>query len=282
MHPWLRLVRVGNVLTALAGTVVGGLAARGAGIPSTSGFWLVVLLAAASTAFVTAGGNVVNDVLDRETDRTNHPDRPLVTGAIGVGTAKLGGGALLVLGVGSIVPVALRAPLLLPILLVAIGALLGYEFFLKSHGFSGNLLVAFLTAAVFLYGGAAVGNVVAVIPFSLMAFGATLSRELIKDMEDAGGDKDRQTLPRLRGFGVATGIARLSAGIAIALSPVPLLTLLTPWSIAGIMYLALVVAADALFVASVAALPERLHRGQTLSKAGMTVALLAFLAAAFR
>ncbi|MCI4370396.1 MAG: hypothetical protein L3J81_03595, partial [Thermoplasmata archaeon] len=68
MHPWLHLVRVGNTLTAFAGTVVGGLAARGAGIPGTSGFWFVVLLAAVSTACVTAGGNVVNDVLDRESD----------------------------------------------------------------------------------------------------------------------------------------------------------------------------------------------------------------------
>ena len=48
------------------------------------------------------------------------------------------------------------------------------------------------------------------------------------------------------------------------------------------MYLALVVIADALFVASVVSLPRNLHREQTLSKVAMTVALLAFLAAAFR
>jgi geranylgeranylglycerol-phosphate geranylgeranyltransferase len=282
VHPWLRLVRFGNVLTAFAGTVVGGLAARGAGLPPGLWFWLAVGLAGVSTACVTAGGNIVNDVLDRESDRTNHSDRPLVTGEIAPGNARTAAAGLLVVGGIVILPLVWRAPLLLPIFAVALAALLGYEFRFKSSGFGGNLLVAFLTAAVFLYGGAAVGNVVVVLPFATMAFGATLSREVIKDMEDAAGDVGRRTLPRVRGFAVATGVARLSAAVAIALSPVPFLTVLSPWSIAGIMYLALVGAADALFVVSVAALPERLHREQTLSKAGMTVALLAFLAAAFR
>ncbi|MCI4333413.1 MAG: geranylgeranylglycerol-phosphate geranylgeranyltransferase [Thermoplasmata archaeon] len=282
MHPWLHLIRLGNTLTALAGTVVGGLAARGAGLPTSSAFWLVLLLAALSTACVTAGGNVVNDILDRESDRTNHPDRPLVTGTISVRAARTGAAALLVAGGLAIVPVALTAPLLVPIFLAAVAALLAYEFRFKSVGFGGNLLVASLTGAVFLYGGAAAGNVVVVVPFALMAFGATLSREVIKDMEDAGGDRDRRTLPQTRGFGFASGTARLAVALALVLSPVPVLTYLAPTSIAGIMYLASVVAADALFVVSVLWLPRQLHREQTLSKAAMTVALLAFLAVAFR
>lgn len=282
MHPWLQLVRVGNTLTALAGTVVGGLAARGTGVPYSGEFWVAVLLAGVSTACVTAGGNVLNDVLDRETDRTNHPDRPLVTGAVSVETARFGAAALLIVGGLAIVPIVFRAPLLLPIFAIAVAALLGYEFWFKSAGFAGNLLVAFLTGLVFLYGGVAAGQPWVVVPFALMAFGATLSREVIKDMEDAEGDRDRRTLPRVRGFAFATGAARLSVALAVALSPVPLLTYLAPSSIAGIMYLASVGAADALFVVSVLWLPGRLHREQTLSKAAMTVALLAFLAVAFR
>jgi geranylgeranylglycerol-phosphate geranylgeranyltransferase len=282
VQPWLRLVRVGNTLTALAGTVVGGLAAKGAGIPFPGEFWTLVLLAAISTASVTAGGNVVNDVLDRESDGVNHPDRPLVTGAISVPAARWGAAALFVLGTATMVPVALHAPLVAGIFVVAVAALLGYEFRLKSEGFAGNLFVAFLTGAVFLYGGAAVGDPIVVVPFAVMAFGATLSREVIKDMEDAAGDRDRRTLPRVRGFGVATGVARLAVALAIVLSPVPLVTVLSVSSVAGIMYLALVGAADALFVVSVLWLPQRLHREQTISKGAMTVALLAFLAAAFR
>ncbi|MCI4361531.1 MAG: hypothetical protein L3J91_07470, partial [Thermoplasmata archaeon] len=88
--------------------------------------------------------------------------------------------------------------------------------------------------------------------------------------------------PRTRGFPLATLVARSAVVVAVILSPVPVLFFVPLTSGAGIMYLALVVAADALFVASVAALPKALHRGQTVSKAAMTVALLAFLAAAFR
>ena len=142
--------------------------------------------------------------------------------------------------------------------------------------------MAYLTAAVFLYGGAALGNVLLVLPFALMAFAATLSREVIKDMEDASGDVDRRTLPRTRGMTVAGATARGAVGIALLLSPVPLFTFLSLTSVGGIMYLALVLAADALFVLSVAWLPSKLHREQTVSKAAMTIALLAFLAAAFR
>jgi 4-hydroxybenzoate polyprenyltransferase len=117
-----------------------------------------------------------------------------------------------------------------------------------------------------------------------MAGFATLSRELIKDIEDAPGDVDRRTLPRTHGFAFSSAAARASVGVAIAVSPVPVVlwNLLGGTSVAGIMYVALVLAADALFVASVLWLPDRPHREQTLSKGAMTVALFAFLATAFR
>ena len=282
MHPALRLVRFGNTVVSFAGTVVGALAASGQGIDHSAGTWLLFALAALSSAMVTGGGNVLNDILDREGDRKNHPDRPLVTGAISVRVAKWLSASLLVGSFVVVLPVLSRAPWLAPILGAAVLALLAYEFHFKSEGLSGNSLVAFLTAAVFLYGGAAAGQPLRLVPFALMAFGATLSRELIKDMEDAEGDVDRRTLPRIRGFPLATALARVSVGVALVLSPVPLLFFVAASSVAGIMYLALVLAADVLFVVSITRLPKELHRGQSVSKAAMTVALLAFLATAFR
>ena len=280
--PALRLVRLGNTIVSLAGTVAGALAAAGHGFDLPLSEYVVFLLAGISAAMVTAGGNVLNDILDREGDRRNHPDRPLVTGAVSVGAAKWLSAALLV-GSGLVVlPVALRAPWLVPLWLAALAALLAYEARFKSAGLSGNALVAFLTADVFLYGGAAAGHPSFTAPFAAMAFAATLSREIIKDMEDAEGDVDRRTLPRVHGFPLATTLARVAVGLALALSPIPVLLLLPLASVAGIMYLALVLAADALFVASVARLPTELHRAQTISKAAMTVALLAFVATAFR
>ncbi len=162
------------------------------------GFWIVLALAAASTSLVTAGGNVLNDLLDREGDRTNHPDRPLVTGAVAVGTAKGLVAALFVGGIVVAVPVVLLQPLVGLLLAIAVAALLGYEFRLKARGFVGNLVVGFLTGMVFLYGGAAAGHAILLAPFAAMAFFATLSREVIKDMEDVAGDVGRKTLPMTR------------------------------------------------------------------------------------
>src|SRR5580698_7754513 len=89
VHPALRLVRLNNVLVSFAGTIVGGLVARGAGVELPVSVYAVLALAAASSAMVTGGGNVLNDVLDVEGDRLNHPDRPLVTGAISIPAARL-------------------------------------------------------------------------------------------------------------------------------------------------------------------------------------------------
>jgi geranylgeranylglycerol-phosphate geranylgeranyltransferase len=280
--PALRLVRFGNTLVSFAGTLVGAMVASGRGVDLPASSWVVYLLAALSAAMVTGGGNVLNDILDRESDQRNHPDRPLVTGAISVRSARWLSASLLVGAAIVVLPVLPSAPWIAPLLGAAVAALLAYEFHFKSRGLSGNSLVAFLTAAVFLYGGAAADRPLLLVPFALMAFAATLSRELIKDMEDAEGDVERRTMPRVRGFPLATRLARLAVGVALALSPVPLLFLVPLASGAGIMYLALVLAADALFVVSVASLPGELHRAQTVSKAAMTLALLAFAATAFR
>lgn len=282
MLPVLRLVRAGNLVVAFVGTVVGAAAAGGIGFLETLYGVAITLAAATSTTLATAAGNVLNDLGDRESDRVNHPDRPLVTGAVSVGRARaiaIGG---FVVGGVLVVPFALTHWLLPVIYLLAIGLLLAYEYRLKGIGLPGNLAVAVLTGMVFLYGGAAAGNVVPLFAFATMATLATLSREVIKDIEDLAGDIDRRTFPKVYGTPAAVWLARGAVAAAIVLSAVPLLGLLAIGSGAGIIYLVLVAAADATFVLSVVWLPERVHREQTVSKLGMAVALGAFLAAAFR
>ena len=282
VHPALKLVRAGNLGVSFVGTVVGGLVAFGQGIAGSDVFWALLLLAAASTALVTAGGNVLNDLEDVEGDRINHPDRPLVTGAISVQSARILAIALFVAGIETALPVIFVYPLVGVILAIALAAMLSYEFRLKAAGLAGNAVVAALTGLVFLYGGAAAGDALLLAPFAAMAFLATLSREVIKDMEDVSGDVTRQTLPKTHGLPLSGTVARVAVGAAIVLSFVPLFWFVHLTTVAGIIYLALVVAADAVFVASVVYLPERLHWEQTMSKVAMTVALFAFLAVAFR
>jgi len=275
-------VRAGNLAVSFVGTVVGGLVARGTGVNLPVSLWLAILLAGLSTAFVTAGGNVLNDLLDLEGDRVNHPDRPLVTGEISVGGGRGLAAACFVLGVLVAVPVAIEQPLVGVILVVAVALILAYEFRFKKVGFAGNLVVAFLTGFVFLYGGAAAGNALVLVPFGVMAILATLSREVIKDMEDLAGDVDRTTLPKRYGIGGAATVARgtMLGGIVFSLVPLAWFVSLVSW--VGIIYVVLVGAADGIFGVSIWYLPDRLHYEQTMSKVAMTVALFAFLAVAFR
>ncbi len=278
----LRLVRIGNVAVSFAGTVVGALAAAGLGIPAVAGVWLPIVLASLSTAAVTAAGNVLNDLGDVAVDRTAHPERPLVRGEISRAGARTLCVGLFVAGGALMIPVAIEQPLVAAIYLIAVASLIGYEFRAKAAGLGGNALVALLTGLVFLYGGAAVGQILPVVPFAAMAFLATLSREMTKDMEDQDADLDRRTLPRVHGVAVASAVARGAIGIALAASAVPLLGTVGVTSLAGIMYLALVLIADGVFVLSVAYLPRRLHWEQSVSKGAMGIALFAFLAVAFR
>lgn len=91
---YLELLRPANVVTALAdvlaGFAVAGLANRAA-LP-----WLLV-----STACLYAGGVVLNDVFDREIDRTERPERPIPSGRATVAGASALGGGLLAAGVAA-------------------------------------------------------------------------------------------------------------------------------------------------------------------------------------
>lgn len=292
MNPWVRLLRPGNGVISFVGTIVGGLAATGIFGAGAFSELLDLLLAGVTTFLVASGGNVLNDYLDREGDRKNHPDRPLPRGEVLPGPVRSFAAALFLLSSLPIVLLALLhglpsgvGPEALPVVvwLIAVGLLLVYELRWKARGLVGNATVAALTGAVFLFGATVVGAPVLALSLAAMASLATLSREVIKDMEDAEGDVDRSTLPRTRGMGAASAAARVAVGAAIVLSPIPLVL----WQprlplVAAIIYLAFVAAADLVFVASVWELPKRLHREQTLSKLAMVLALIGFLGASLR
>lgn len=288
--PWVRLARPGNSAISLVGTVVGGLSVVGLHAPDLITLLALLLVAGLVPFLVTSAGNALNDFLDVEGDRINHPERPIPSGDISPDGARrfsivlfaLSGVPLAVLpAVGLLSGGAVWEDLLemMAIWIASIILLVNYETRTKAQGITGNVTVAFLTGAVFLFGGAAVGHPLPTLPWLLMAFFATLSREVIKDMEDLEGDKDRQTLPKTAGIPVATATARASVAIAILLSALPLLTWLSPTSLAGMAYLALVAVSDLTFLLSILWLPRRLHGEQGLSKAAMVLALGAFLGA---
>lgn len=292
MNPWVRLLRPGNGAISFVGTVVGGLSATGIYGGRLEVEALPLLLAGVTTFLVASAGNVLNDYLDREGDKKNHPDRPLPKREVEAAAVRNFAGLLFVLsalplglvaGFGRLPPTPFGTGLPVAVWLMAVALLLAYELRWKARGLGGNATVAALTGAVFFFGATVVGAPLLAISLAAMASLATLSREIIKDMEDAEGDVDRATLPRTRGMGVASMAARGAVLAALLLSPVPLVAWRPPLPLpAAIIYLAFVAAADLVFVLSVWHLPERLHREQSLSKVAMVLALVGFLGAAIR
>ncbi|HWG92407.1 MAG TPA: UbiA family prenyltransferase [Candidatus Thermoplasmatota archaeon] len=262
-----RLLRPGNALITAAAVATGAYVA--AGTPALHA-WPVVLAAAFAAFACAAAGNVLNDVRDVGIDRLAHPDRPLVRGDL---SPKTAGVLVWVLFALALAAAAYAWVTALLITLLAIGLLLWYEFQLKAEGLPGNLVVALLTGLPFLLGAAVLGH-----PFSpaawtlaLLAAAATLGRELVKDVQDHAADEGRHTFPRR--YGVRRGRQAAAAAFLLAVAASPLV-LLVPEGF-GLLYLALVVPADALFV--YAAFTPDPARASAAAKGAMVVGLAAFV-----
>ncbi len=272
MRGYLRLSRPGNATISAAGVAVAALVAAGpegflARIPAV-GF------SALAAALFTAGGNALNDYFDRETDRVNHPDRPIPRGEVSADQALRFASLMFALSLATAVVAGILA---VGIVAVNFVVMVSYEKGLKARGASGNFLIAYLVGSLFAFGGAAVyaGDSAvlqrAFLMGSLAAL-ATAGREITKDIADFAGDVDRATLPRRIGVPRAGAVAAACfvAGAAFSVVP-PILGLF------GLRYLGVVVVADAIFIYSGAVSAKNPARAQRAAKVGMVVALVAFL-----
>ncbi len=73
----IRLVRLPNIFTALSNVWAGSFIA-GSGLIE----WRIVSIASVASAFFYAGGVMLNDYCDRESDRVHRPNRPIPAGLI--------------------------------------------------------------------------------------------------------------------------------------------------------------------------------------------------------
>ncbi|HVO77243.1 MAG TPA: UbiA family prenyltransferase, partial [Methanomassiliicoccales archaeon] len=189
MNRFAQIFRIGNCAIAVVGLIAAALIAAGTGLTD---HWPQVLVASGVVFAFVAAGNSLNDYLDREVDRFAHPERPIPSGRMRAVTAlRLSAGAFVI---------SFLLSLLLDfwsILIVAsaIAIMLAYELYTKKRGLSGNLSIAWLTAALFLLGGTVVGAVDRTLAIAAMAFLAILGREIVKDIEDMKADFNRVTLP---------------------------------------------------------------------------------------
>ncbi|MFD1600927.1 geranylgeranylglycerol-phosphate geranylgeranyltransferase [Halobellus rarus] len=265
----LELTRPGNAVAAGVLTFTGAFVAAGVGSDP-----IAVVAAVAATVFATAAGNAVNDYFDRDIDRINRPDRPIPRGAVSARGA-LAFSVALFLG-------AVVAALALPLLAIAIAvvnllALVAYTEVFKGLPGVGNAVVAYLTGSTFLFGAAAVARLAdpAVLVLFALAALATLTREIVKDVEDVSGDREEglRTLPIVAGERAALRAGAVVMGVAVVASAVPFLM-----GTLGIVYLLLVLPADGVMLAAVRASFSTPSVAQRRLKRGMFLAAAAFVA----
>jgi 4-hydroxybenzoate polyprenyltransferase len=132
LWPYLRLMRIPAVFTALSNILAAHLLATGGAIRG----WPLVWLLAASACLYTAG-MVLNDCFDLAEDRRERPQRPLPAGAVSVGHAWRLGWSLLVAGVACAAPAGLSSFLIAAVLALAVA---GYDGGLKRTLLGGPLM----------------------------------------------------------------------------------------------------------------------------------------------
>jgi geranylgeranylglycerol-phosphate geranylgeranyltransferase len=263
----LQLTRPGNCLMSAMGVWLGAAAAIGWIAPPLP---RALICAMACSVLLTAGGNTLNDCGDAEIDRINHPHRPIPSGRITKITAcVLAVGELavgLTLGVIASMPCGLLA--LLAVVLLALYEGAG----LKSAGLPGNFIISLLTGLLFIIGGTAVGNGSGPMSLALLAFLATMGREIVKDIEDIPGDTPRRTWPMRVGIRRARRDAAACFVAAILLSPLP-------WWLGTLNsgYMSAVFIADLMFIKVLIVLFGPAQNAARAAKLAMFAVLAAFL-----
>lgn len=264
---FLEILRPLNCLMAGAAAIIGLLIAGEWILESAILILLIVFL-------ITGAGNAINDYFDWHIDAVNRPGRPIPSGRVPAVAILVWSIVLFALGIilaGQVSQICLTIALLNSILL------LFYARNLKVTPLIGNISVSYLTASTFLFGGAAYGlsglldNMV---PFMLSCL-VTMSREIVKDIEDIDGDRQggAKTLPILAGVRFSAALASAFTLAGIGLSYMANL---------GTLYVIIISIANFLFLASIRMilLIGNASESQKMLKMGMVIALLGFLVGA--
>jgi len=267
---FLTLTRPVNSLVAGLAAIVAYLIDTGTVIPESLLLFFIV-------ALITAAGNVINDFFDAEIDAINRPDRPIPSGAVSRGAAW---GFAVTLFLAGILVSLFTNPLCIGIAIFNAVLLIAYAAKLKSTPLIGNIVVAYLSASIFLFGGALNGfeGLVRIIPIAAITFFAMVSRELLKDAEDVEGDRagGADTVPIRIGIKKTSELALITAVLAVMASFLPYFW----W---GIWYLGGIIAVDGIIIiAALRALScetpgcVKASNASSLLKSGMFASLVVF------
>lgn len=210
------IVRPSNVVLFFLAILLGAFVTSGIGAFEEPKVWL----AAISGTLVGAAANVINDVMDVEIDRINKPQRPLVSGTLSAQEARWYWLALSALG---IVTAALISLTHLMIAICSTAVLYAYSALFKRIALLGNVVVSAIVSLGLIYAALAIGDLYLLWFPVTFCFFFNLGREILKDLEDAEGDKagGAHTLPIKIGTSNTLYVFSLIYLAVIALSLLP-------------------------------------------------------------
>ena len=154
-----------------------------------------ILMPILVVVFFTIGANVLNDYFDYDTDKINRPDRSIVKGDITREQALYLSIISFIIGIYFALRLSSDSQIIS--LGISLPLLFLYNAKVKNYPLIGNIIVSLIIGLSFIYAGVVFENVKPLIVPSLLAFGLTLIREVVKDIADFKGDEaiGARTLP---------------------------------------------------------------------------------------
>ncbi len=168
----------------------------------------LIIISITIISLVMASGNIINDYYDIKIDTIEHPDRPLPNNIFSQQFIFFILFLLIILII--VLSLFINEMAQKTLYIGVIPPLYFYSIFLKKIPLINNFIIAYLLGMVFMF-----NEIVFVNSFSLLilpallAFGLSLIRELIKDIDDYHGDKkfNIYTIPVIIGISNARYIA---------------------------------------------------------------------------
>lgn len=203
MRPYLAILRPNNILLTLFTQGVFMIAASRTSyfnIDWSNIIWPESLLIILTCCLTAAGGYIINDLFDVETDHINRPNKRILKRDISHKAAIVY--YIILTALGQIC--GYYAGLGIGLFASAIAVLLYfYSSDLKAMGLPGNSLIAFMSGSVIYIASRGIHEIHSAYfaEYAFLAFLLTMARELVKDAEDIEGDKEQgcETFPILYG-----------------------------------------------------------------------------------
>lgn len=269
--------------------------------PSSYAFYLLVI----SLIFITAGGYVINDYFDVETDKFNKPEKIFIPNVFSHKEAKLFYVILTFIGlasglVSSVMVLNVKFYMLFAVIVLIACSLYSYSSTYKRKLFVGNLIVSLLVAiSVFLpylfeilylsdnllvlstCNDLAKNIVYFVLIYTVFAFVLTLIREIIKDAEDTEGDGRThcRTIPVVFGLNKTKAILYVLIVLLLVLLSVYELILFELELFVAFAFMAFVSLSSVLVIVKIykAKKYQDFHSLSVMSKVMMLIGLLSML-----